>query len=611
MNTFRALLTTGFVSLCLIGCSSSEKLVVTKVNGKKNYDRAIQESHKFIEKLMNKTGTVGMAVAVIDSNDVVYSEGFGYSDIELQRKTDDTTIFRTGSMGKLFTAIAIMQLVEKGKVCLDSPITDYIPEFTIKSRFNARQITIRDLLTHESGLPSDILNGSASGQCTFPGLDTTYRDAVTGCANEYMANPPCTAWSYSNLGFALLGSVIERTSKCTFINYVQDSIFSRLRMNHSYVGIDSVRKKSNFSKGYFGKTSVEPVYISRNIPSGDMVTSTADMAQFIRMLFSNGSLNGNYIISNNTLEKMLTPQNSKVALDFRKQGLCFWLTNLISSSLTYIPEKIAIHGGACPPFHTYLAILPEVKLGIVVLVNSDQGSGIHSQICAELLEFFYQAKKGQKIIEPQPINEPVVKLSPGRLQELAGYYFAYNAGSYVGTVKAEINGTALSYDFSGTKAILIPHSDSTFSLQRKLFGLIPLPLKDLKNIRLEFHTIAGRQLIVFYYNKYHMGIIAEKFIPETPSDGWLSRVGSYEIVNEEKAVFTDSISENYYRNRNFDLSYDSTTKILSFFNFPLKILSTDDAITSGIGRFAGETVHAYNENGNEYLWYSGYALKRK
>jgi hypothetical protein len=464
---------------------------------------------------------------------------------------------------------------------------------------------------HESGLPSDIYNGKILGQRPIPGTDTIYREVVALCANEYLANPPHTAWSYSNIGFALLGCIIERTSKCTFADYIRDSIFTRLGMNHSSVGIDRVREDPTFSKGYFDKTSVEPVYLSRDIPAGDMVTSIADLSRFLRMLLSGGSLEGKYVLSSKSLEQMWKPQNSDIPLDFRKMGLCFFLTNYIGSSLTFIPEKIAAHGGDCPPFHTCLVILPEVKLGVIVMLNSEQGSSIPSEASSGLLEIFYQANKCRKIIEPQSIAEPVVKLSPNRLQELAGYYIAHGAGGYVGNVKAEIKGNELSFDFFGTQVSLIPHSDSTFSIQHKLFGFIPLHQKALRNFRLEFHTVAKHQIVVFFYHSFHIGMIAEKFVPEVPSAEWLNRVGSYEIANDKKVVFTDSISEKYFQSSDFKISYDSTMRILSFDGLPLKILSSDDAVTLGIGRCAGETVRAYKEKNKEYLWYSGYALTRK
>jgi len=145
--------------LFLFGCSLPPKPFIPTSKDKNNYQDAIRYSHEYLNYFLKKTKTVGMAVTVVDNDKVVYSEGFGYSDKDAKKKVTDSTTFMIGSVTKLFTGTAIMQLVEKGAVVLDSPITTYLPEFKVNSRFTARQITVRDLLTHESGLPTDISNG--------------------------------------------------------------------------------------------------------------------------------------------------------------------------------------------------------------------------------------------------------------------------------------------------------------------------------------------------------------------------------------------------------------------------------------------------------------------
>jgi len=254
-------------------------------NRNDHYQSAIQYSRDYLRHFMKKSGTVGMAVAVIDSDRVVYSEGFGFADKEAKRRVGDSTTFMIGSITKLFTATAIMQLVEQGRIALDSPITNYLPEFTVKTRFVARPITIRDLLTHESGLPSDIPNGAAIGQLPCAEADTLYRTVPALLSNDYAANPPRTEFSYSNLGFSLLGIIIERVSGRSYSQYIQDSIFTRLNMDHSALDFNSVRVKHLFSKGYSDKKVQVPFYI-RDVPAGMIVTNAIDLSRFLRMLFS-------------------------------------------------------------------------------------------------------------------------------------------------------------------------------------------------------------------------------------------------------------------------------------------------------------------------------------
>jgi CubicO group peptidase (beta-lactamase class C family) len=165
----------------LIACFCSPKQFTPSSVGQGDYGEAIRYCREYLNGFMKKTRTVGMAVAVIDSDRIVYTEGFGYADKAAGKKVTDSTTCMIGSISKIFTGTAIMQLVEQGVVALDSPVTAYLPEFTVKTRFKARPITVRDLLTHESGLPTDVFNGECLGQRPFPGIDTLYHDSNCIC----------------------------------------------------------------------------------------------------------------------------------------------------------------------------------------------------------------------------------------------------------------------------------------------------------------------------------------------------------------------------------------------------------------------------------------------
>jgi hypothetical protein len=127
---------------------------------------------------------------------------------------------------------------------------------------------------------------------------------------------------------------------------------------------------------------------------------------------------------------------------------------------------------------------------------------------------------------------------------------------------------------------------------------------------LEFHSIGKHEIILLRSKGIITGYFGEKFIPETPPPEWLQRTGSYEIVNERKAVFSNKESEKKYRIQNITLAFDSASQILSLNGMPLKALSSSDAVTCGYGRSAGETVRAFNCKGEEHLWVWGFELKK-
>ncbi|HEX2974393.1 MAG TPA: serine hydrolase domain-containing protein [Bacteroidales bacterium] len=586
----------GIVLLFLLCCSSQINPVK---EGNCNYENAIRFSQHYLKQLIKETGTIGVAVTVIDSDNVVYSEGFGYADLKAGKVVTDSTTFMIGSTSKLFTATAVMQLVEQGRICLDSPITAYLPEFKVKSRFNARQINIRDLLTHESGLPSDILNGQMIGDIRGDGADTMYRTVASICENEYVANSPRTVFSYSNIGFSLLGTIIERVSKRSYAEYIQDSIFQKLGMKHSAVGFDDKKVKATFSRGYIGEKEENPLYI-RDIPAGSIVSSVADFPLFVRMLFCGGTFNNAHILNENTLQQMWTPQNSDIPLDFYPIGLCYWLLNQ-----TFIAERIISHEGTIPPFYTIFAALPDSRLGIVLTVNSEQGSVVPEKAGYKILEHFYQTKTGEKISEPKFPAMKTKKISAKRLNQIAGFYQTRE-----GTVKMQIKEDNLQFFLSGMPVRLLPLSDSTFLIQYRLFDVIPIPRKQFKGMVMEFHSIGKHEIILLRSKGIITGYFGEKFIPETPPPEWLQRTGSYEIINERKAVFTNKENEKRYRISNITLAFDSASQVLSLNGVPLKILSSSDAVTCGYGRNANETVRAFNCDGEEHLWAWGFELKR-
>lgn len=574
--------------------------ISTASNSDKEYQNAIEKSRKFLNKAMKKTGNIGMSVAIVDNNKIVYSEGFGYADKENDKKVTDSTTFRTGSVTKLFTATAIMQLVEQELIALDSPIVNYLPEFEIKSRFSPQKITVRDLLTHQSGIPSDIYNGWLVGQVQPSDTNTTYRKAIEILSNEYLANPRRTITSYCNIGFSLLGNIIEKVSNQSYIDYLQKNIFAKLNMNHS--GFDFNRKhiKPNFSKCYFGNTIEDPFYI-RDLPAGSLISSSYDLSLFLMNLFSEDDSTGNRILKKETQELMWTPQNSDISLDLDTLGLTYWMSNT-----TRIPSKTVYHGGDIPPFHAIVGALPNYKLGVVILVNSEQGAQLSRIAAAKLLENFYEDKTGEKLPEPKNAKrQPKVKLSDEQLNSLAGVYT-----SNMGPTKAEVKRGKLIFEFFGKRVTLVPHSETTGSLRYRLFGFIPIPNRFLKSIRVETRSIGEHNIAILKSDDNSFKLIAKKYTPKTPPAEWIDRAGAYEITNKDTITYLKKETEEQRKLPNFILSYDSTNMELAINGVSINAISQNEALTRGLGRGAGESIRAYTRDDQEYLWIWGYELRK-
>ncbi len=428
-----------FFALFISGCSQIEASKPTASDIKGNPDKFCNYISNVITFEMAKEGITGLAIAVLDDHRTLYQAGFGYADSSLKTPVTHKCIFEQCSISKLFTAIAIMQLYEKGLIDLDKPITAYLPEFSIRMRGTNESVpTVRTLLFHHSGLPSDWFEGVYIGTGTNYNID--YTDKFTKLpgmfSNETMAFPPNKVFSYSNLGYSFLGDIVIRVSGMGFEQYMQKNILAPLEMkDSSFIFRDEF--KTRYVKGYLeGKETIIPVI--RDIPAGGLKASVADMARFLQMVITGGSLNGKMLLKTETMYEMLKIQNQNVPLDRDfKIGLGYW-----NYSFPQMHNEIIFgHDGDLPPFHSLLLFMPERKIGLVIMVNSIHGLTDSSldlyQIAIKTLSALIEMKTGIPY-ETLPAESPKRDFTAGEISNLPGYY-----AGWLGFSRIKIKGSRL------------------------------------------------------------------------------------------------------------------------------------------------------------------------
>ena len=170
-------------------------IVVMRTAEKADYSSITGELSQLVQGAVEGAGVTGLSVALVDDQEIVWSEGFGYADKAEGVEATPETVYQVASISKLFTATAIMQLVEEGEIDIDQPLQTYVPEFSINSRFpEAGPITPRDVMTHHSGLPSDWLNGMfAFGDDREALVASEFDSLVSEIKDAYVTNPPNTA----------------------------------------------------------------------------------------------------------------------------------------------------------------------------------------------------------------------------------------------------------------------------------------------------------------------------------------------------------------------------------------------------------------------------------
>jgi CubicO group peptidase (beta-lactamase class C family) len=540
----------------------------------KSIDNIIRQNLK-IHKI------TGASVSIVDGNEMFYSKGFGFADKANKKLVNSDTIFRIGSITKVFTASAIMQLAEQGKINIDKPVKDYLADFSVKSRFfGTREITIRDLLCHHSGLPCDDFSNYFSPD------PEKFRSAKEYLANAYLVTPPGKIFYYSNLGVNLLGIIIEEVTRMPFYEYIEKAILNSLRMTRSSIILKDELEK-NISKPYDkGKEQVENMM--KYIPSGGIYSSANDMAKFMMSIINGGK---ELFQNETTLDNMLIPQYPDNPLDFNFINGLGWFIG--KPGLDY-SGKVIWHDGGTPNFFSLTVIIPERKLGITILTNSKSGALLNHQISTDILKILLNS--GYNIQPPGKEEEKNLEIAYNDiLTETDRFITLSGIASIVKSGKKIIAKLP-----SGT--FLMHHcKDNWFRLSLLIFGFFSLRLKQLSKLRLSIQKIDGEKILVMEQLGFRspIGRIFKKL---NSTVQWEKMAGYYICINEDNP----RIEKFRFCKSKDGICISVSTDKMGHLKFYLDIINDSEAIIFGYGRYSGETVFVTDDN----IIFSGLKFRR-
>jgi len=357
-------------------------------------------------------GYPGMTVGVVSGERLVWSRGFGLADVAGHVPMTAQTKFRMASHSKLFTATAIMQLREQGKLHLDDPVAKHLPWFKVQaSETDDPPITIEELLTHSSGLPREAADHWTSLE--FP----TREELKSLMPKRRAAFPPETRWKYSNLAYTLAGMIVEQVSGQTWADYVTQHIFQPLGMASSSVD----KQVPGLAIGYGrrmpdGSRSVMPFVDARGMAPATGLTSTVeDMARFVSAQFGSGSSGGDRILGTASLREM---HRVRMLENNWSRG------NAIGFAVSRNRDKTLVgHGGSYPGYITQTQIDLNGKVGVIVLTNAQDGDagGIATQLMNTV---------GEAVAKAAGTAPPKVKWDPA-WSRFAGLYRGRGGDSHV------------------------------------------------------------------------------------------------------------------------------------------------------------------------------------
>ena len=316
----------------------------------------------WIQSVLDFDRLPGVSIAIVHDQDIVYSKGFGYADLNRGIKATPDTYYSIGSISKQFTAISIMQLRDKGKLNLTDSVSKHLPWFKPKiDQTNVSQPTIRDLLRHSSGLPTEPdLTVWSNPTDLFPSREE-FINRVKNIEMSYQTN---TQFNYSNTGYALLGEIVSVVTNIDYTDYVQHDILEPLNLENTIPNSpDKFRKNAAIGYGHWprkngGRVEISNLDARAMTPALGFTSTVKDMAKFAMWQFRvlNGQDPG--ILKRETLMEMQSVQWENPKWGY---GYTYW----------YLDDLDIIgHQGGVPGFRSQIILSPKEKIAVVVMFNA-------------------------------------------------------------------------------------------------------------------------------------------------------------------------------------------------------------------------------------------------
>ncbi|MGH7490858.1 MAG: serine hydrolase [bacterium] len=388
-------------------CKREANQAANVIGPRPDYAQVVQELERIVNYEMEDKGLPALSIALVDDQETVWARGFGMADPDHQTPATAQTVYRVGSVSKLFTDIGVMQLVEKGELDLEAPVTEYLPEFKPQNSFD-KTITLRQLMSHRAGLVREPPVGHY-----FDPAEPTLAAMVASLNQTALVYEPETRIKYSNAGIGTVGFVLERKKGAPFADYLQKAVLEPLGLkNSAFTPTRAIR--SNLAKAYMWtydkRRFVAPSFQLGMAPAGSMYAPVTDLARFLSVLFNGGKSSQHQLLKPETLAQMWQPQfaDSGAQSGF---GLGFALSEFHGY------RRIG-HGGAIYGFASELAALPEAKVGAIVITTLDCANHVVTRIADHALALMLAQRNHQ----PLPAFGVPDSIRPAIARRWAGRY---------------------------------------------------------------------------------------------------------------------------------------------------------------------------------------------
>jgi len=336
----------------------------------------------WVARAMKTFEVPGIALAIVKDGAVVVSRGYGVKKLGDPAEVDARTLFGIASNTKAFTATALGILVDEGKIRWDAPVIDYVPWFQLSDPYVTREMTVRDLLVHRSGL------GLGAGDLLWwPKSGYTRKDVIRRLRYLPLATSFRSAYAYDNVLYLVAGQVVEEVSGRSWEDFIQSRILSRVGMTTSNVRHSDAMRGGNVATPHArvdGKVRpIAPFDSDVTNPAGGINSNAEDMAKWMIVQLAEGRLpDGTALLQPATARQLTTivtpmpignypPELAALRPSFNAYGLGFQLRD-------YRGYKLVTHTGGLPGYVSRVAMIPELRLGVAVLTNQESTAAFES-----------------------------------------------------------------------------------------------------------------------------------------------------------------------------------------------------------------------------------------
>ena len=560
-----------------------------------DYGVVIAHLRERIQHELTSNNVTGLSIALLDGPRMVWADGFGYADKARGVRATARTRYRAGSLSKVLTSAAVMQLAEAGQLDIDAPLVQVLPDFAIKSRGTSDSpITLRMIMSHHSGLPTD------RADRMWVENPAHFSSVIEALHDEYSAFPPNLVHAYSNIGFSLLGAAIERVAGKGYERAMHERLLMPLGMADS-VFEAAPPSGPMASLAYDDKGEVVREHSLRDVPAGGLNSSALDLLQFARLMMSGGVADGVRVLSESSIAEMQRPQNTTCALDADLRVGLGW---------HYAPGAVRdggvvlFHNGATLYHRSVLLMLPDHGLAVAVMANSANAMSSVQEISEYALGLILEAKAG--IVQPAVKSKDLPRderYPPASLQTFPGHYV-----TDLGLLEIRSDGARLLVDAGGTTLALTPQSNGYLRLEYRVLGLVSLDIGALGKYEFTRAHISGRDVLLARDDGRFL-LAGEKIEAKPIHPAWMDRLGDYRYVGSDKFI-SDEVGVAELKMENGFLLVAVSNKNGQM-TLALETISEKEAIVRGLGRSRGDTVHVRINDNQETLCYSGLEFRRK